>query len=280
MVIDYKTIISSLKQVYSYGYILKKEKMLQEFLKEHRGQNILLVIPEKSPKKQIQEYWSLWCLQHFIKGRLRILFPSEYYGWQAEQSDITVISGWFNRTVMRKIIYGFNTSTYTVLLYDYENRWKNYASNSWKKALDNSDNNCIIEKSLSTEKKPVSTIEYNSGKLSSSEQESTDELGEIELVLRENKYRQYMSGGEHSGQDIVSAIPVNFVGGYFTFYRIGHKVVSATRIILSDAEKIETKVSKGEIVSSINQSAETIKIKASKIDLNGYGIVKKLSRHW
>lgn len=242
VVIDYKTIISSLRQVYSYGYILKKEKMLQEFLKEHRGQNILLVIPEKSPKKQIQEYWSLWCLQHFIKGRLRILFPSEYYGWQAEQSDITVISGWFNRTVMRKIIYGFNTSTYTVLLYDYENRWKKYASNSWKKALDNSDNNCIIEKSLSTEKIPVSTIECNSGKLSSSEQESSDELGEIELVLRENKYRQYMSGGEHSGQDIVSAIPVNFVGGYFTFYRIGHKVVSATRIILSDAEKIETKL--------------------------------------
>lgn len=182
---DGNVTFSSLRQVYSYGYILKKEKMLQEFLKEHRGQNILLVIPEKSPKKQIQEYWSLWCLQHFIKGRLRILFPSEYYGWQAEQSDITVISGWFNRTVMRKIIYGFNTSTYTVLLYDYENRWKNYASNSWKKALDNSDNNCIIEKSLSTEKKPVSTIEYNSGKLSSSEQESSDELGEIRENLEE-----------------------------------------------------------------------------------------------
>ena len=120
---------------------------------------------------------------------------------------------------------------------------KNYASNSWKESnWIIQDNNCIIEKSLSTEKKPVSTIEYNSGKLSSSEQESSDELGEIELVLRENKYRQYMSGGEHSGQDIVSAIPVNFVGGYFTFYRIGHKVVSATRIILSDAEKIENKI--------------------------------------
>lgn len=43
------------------------------------------------------------------------------------------------------------------------------------------------------------------------------------------------------------------------------------------AEKIETKVSKGEIVSSINQSAETIKIKASKIDLNGYVTISSLS---
>ena len=43
------------------------------------------------------------------------------------------------------------------------------------------------------------------------------------------------------------------------------------------AEKIETKVSKGEIVSSINQSAEAIKIESSKIDLTGYVTISSLS---
>lgn len=47
--------------------------------------------------------------------------------------------------------------------------------------------------------------------------------------------------------------------------------------IKQTAEKIETKVSKGEIVSSINQSAEAIKIEASKIDLTGYVTISSLS---
>ena len=239
---DYRTIIASLKKVYSYGYVFKKEEMLQGFLEEHKSENIILIIPERGPKNQIQDYWTSWCLRHHIKGHVRILFPAEYYAWPAGESDITVICGWLKRAVMRKIIYGFNTGTYVVLLYDYENRWKNYDSNRWTKVFDNSDNKSIIEKSFATDKIPVSTVQYDKTDSIVVAQETSDELGEIELILKENKYRQYVNGDGHSGSDIVAAVPVSFVGGYLAFYRIGHKVVSATKIILSDADKIETKL--------------------------------------
>ena len=69
-----------------------------------------------------------------------------------------------------------------------------------------------------------------------------DELGEIELILRENKYRQYVNYGSYSGNDIVAAIPINFVGGFLAFYRTGHKVISVSKIIMSDADSIEMKI--------------------------------------
>lgn len=239
---DYRTIIASLRKVYSYGYVFKKEEMLQEFLEKHKRENIILIIPEREPKNQIQDYWNSWCLRHHIKGYVRIMFPSEYYAWPAGESDITVICGWLKQAVMRKIIYGFITETYVVLLYDYENRWKNYDLNKWSKALDNSDNKSIIEKAFATDKISVSTIQYDKADLIVETQGTPDELGEIELILKENKYRQYINSDGHGGRGIVAAIPVNFVGGYLAFYRIGHKVVSATKIILSDANKIETKL--------------------------------------
>ena len=239
---DYEMIIKALRKVYSYSYKFKKEKMLQDFLLEHKTEKIILIIPERSSKQQIQNFWSLWCLQHRVKGYLRVLFPAEYYTWPTGEADITIICGWLKRAVMRKIIYGFNTSAYVVLLYDYENRWKNHDTSRWTKALDNSGNKSIIENSFVTDKIPVSTIRYEKDSSTQEPEELQDELGEIELILRENKYRQYVNGGTYSGNDVVPAIPINFVGGYLAFYRIGHKMVSVTKIILSDSDKIETKI--------------------------------------
>lgn len=239
---DYQKIIISLSKVYSVGYDFKKEELLQKFLEEHTNENIILVIPEKSSKLEIQNYWTTWCLRHHIKGHIKVLFPAEYYAWPIDESDITVICGWLKRAIMRKIIYGFTTKAYVILLYDYENRWKDHDSRRWEKALDNSGNKNIIEKSFTTDRIRVSTVRYDKTETVQNVQETPDELGEIELILRDNKYRQYVNGARRTGSDIVSAIPLNFVGGYLSFYRIGHKVVSATKIILSDADKIETKI--------------------------------------
>ncbi|MCD8361448.1 MAG: DrmE family protein [Lachnospiraceae bacterium] len=241
-VVDYETTIEALRNVYSYGYEFKKEKMLQDFLLRHRTPKVILIIPERSSKQQTQKYWSSWCLRNGFKGYVQVLFPAEYYAWSAGEADITVICGWLKRAVMRKIIYGYNTSAYVVLLYDYENRWKNHDSSRWTKALDNSGNKRIIEKSFATDKISVSTVRYEKSIPTQEPEKLQDELGEIELILRENKYRQYINSGARSGNDTVSAIPVNFVGGYLAFYRTGHKVVSVTQIILSDADKIETKI--------------------------------------
>lgn len=70
---------------------------------------------------------------------------------------------------------------------------------------------------------------------------TTDEFAEIELTLRENKYRQYVAnGGQKTASETTEALPVNYVGGYLAFYRAGHKVISATDIIINDSNKIDS----------------------------------------
>lgn len=283
--IDYQMVIDYLRHVYSFGYEIKKERMLQEFILEHKDENIFLIIPEKTPKTKVQNYWSFWCMRHFINGHIRVLLPSEYYAWPSGEADITVICGWLKRAIMRKLIYGFNTSKYVVLLYDYEDRWKNHDATRWTKALDNSGNKCIIEKSFATDKISVSTIRYDQKIKEPENPETSDELGEIELILRENKYRQYANGGSHGGNDTVAAIPVNFVGGYLAFYRSGHKVVSATKIILSDADKIEMKLPADLRVGDFVVVRETDKdivreIADIALENSGKGHLRSLASKW
>ncbi len=282
---DYEAVINNLRKIYSHGYSLKKEEMLKKYLQEHNTENICLVIPEREPQTQIQEYWSAWCRQHFIKANVRVLTPTEYYAWPRDFSDVTVICGWLKRIVMRKVIFSFNTSRYVVLLYDYENRWRNHEAHRWTKALDNSGNKNIIEKSFSSDKIAVSTVRYDERIQPDDTLETDDELGEIELILKENKYRQYLNGGSHSSSDTVAAIPINFVGGYLAFYRTGHTVVSATKIILLGAEKIEP------VLASDLKVGDFIVVRESDRDLvreiadvvlenSGKGHLRELASKW
>lgn len=192
-------------------------------------------------KKHVQEYWQMWCRRQRLITQVYVLYPAEYYPTQTAQFSATIVVGWLKRAIMRKILYGFNTQIYTVLLYDYEKRWKNYDTTKWNAVLDGTHNRQTIEKSFTTDKIHVSTSRFTPVQPVPEDTPKTDEFAEIEVVLRENKYRQYVAnGGQKPANETTEAIPVNFVGGYLAFYRTGHKVISATNIIMNDSDKIDS----------------------------------------
>ena len=183
----------------------------------------------------------MWCRRQRLITQVYVLYPAEYYPALTTQFSATVVVGWLKRAIMRKILYGFNTQTYTILLYDYEKRWKNYDTQKWNSALDSLQNRKTIERSFATDKLHVSTSRFVPPEPAPADTPKADEFAEIEVVLRENKYRQYVAnGGQKAANETAEAIPVNYVGGYLAFYRTGHKVISATNIIMNDADKIDT----------------------------------------
>lgn len=238
---DYVTIIDCLKKIFTKGYHLPKHDALADILQKEKYKSLCIVVPERSEKKHVQEYWQMWCRRQRLITQVYVLYPAEYYPVQASQFSATIVVGWLKRAIMRKILYGFNTQIYTVLLYDYEKRWKNYDTTKWNTALDSFQNRQAIEKSFNTEKIHVSTSRFTPVQPVPEDTPKTDEFAEIEVVLRENKYRQYVaSGGQKAANETTEAIPVNYVGGYLAFYRTGHKVISATNIIMNDADKIDS----------------------------------------
>lgn len=236
---DYCVVIDSLKKVFTKDYVLPKHDALGERLRNANYKSICIVVPERSEKKRVQEYWQMWCRRKRLITQVFVLHPAEYYLAHCTQFSATIVVGWLKRAIMRKILYSFNTQSYTVLMYDYEKGWKNYSTAKWITALDSSRNRQVIEKAFATDTFQISTSRFTPKPYVPEDVPQTDEYEEIELILRENKYRQYVaSGGQKNANETTEAIPVNFVGGYLAFYRTGHQLLSATNIIVNDADKI------------------------------------------
>lgn len=240
---DYCTIINCLKKAYTKDFVFPKHEMLAQLLTSNSPRMVALVVPERRDKNRIQLYWQNWCCEKGLATEIHAYYPAEYYMIPCDQYNVTIVVGWLKRAIMRKILYSFNTENYIVLLYDYEKRWRNYTTAKWNMALDSSQNRKTIEKSFATDVLQVSTSRFVQSEPELVEVSQSDEFAEIELVLRENKYRQYVaSGGQRAESETTEAIPVNYVGGYLAFYRTGHKIISASDIIEHDADRIETKL--------------------------------------
>ena len=287
---DYQDAIKALSNIYTVGYCFKKEQMLKEYLKKYCGSidsenesAIILVIPERSNKNTIIKYWQTWCAENSLSINLNVLFPSEYYILTDLDASITIICGWLKRAIMRKIIYSFNTSRYLILMYDYEDRWKKHDSRRWEKALSLSSNKDIVVNALSANDISISTSLFEPSVIDNSPEEP-DELGELELVLRENKFRQYASGGRRIN-DSVQAIPINFVGGLLAFYRTTHRVISATRVIMEESNTIEIKtpdrLAVGDFVVVRESDRDLIREIADKILSNsGKSHLREVAATW
>lgn len=283
---DFSIVIECLKKVFAFGYTLPKNEAMRARLKEAQYQWVALVVPERSNKDRVCQYWNHWCCSCGLPSTIEVFYPAEYYGLSYEKYDVTVVVSWIKRAIMRKVLYSYNTSAYEVLLYDYEKRWKNYDTKKWASALSNTQNRAVIERSLSKDDLQISTSRFVMSEQVPDEVPQTDEFNEIETILKENKYRQYTArGGQKPENETVEAIPVSFVGGYLAFYRVGHKIVSASKIIEHDAENIETKLPKdlrmGEFVVVRETDRDLIRELADLIlERSGKAEARELSSLW
>lgn len=234
---DCSTVISCFRKVFNGNYEFPKQTALCEKLQKENFDRVCIVVPERAEKKSIQEYWKNWCWHERLRTEITVLHPAEYCATPCSEFSATIVIGWLKRAIMRKILFSFNTKHYLVLLYDYEKRWKNHDAARWKKSLSSATNQQIVEKSFTTDKVQVSTSCFVPKETGPSDTPVLDEYAEIETILRDNKFRRYVaSGGNKPVNQTTEAIPVSYVGGYLAFYGTGHKVISATKIIMQDKE--------------------------------------------
>lgn len=240
---DYCNIIRCLRKVYDRNYILQKNIMMEQFLSMHQQGRVALVISERSDKNRVQTYWQKWCRNNAPDVKVRVFHPAEYYLIPCNSFSVTLVVGWLKRAIMRKILFSYNTECYSVLLYEYEKRWKNYSVSKWNSVLDKSQNAVTVRKSFETDNISISMDNFASSVGGEEKPSQHDEFAEIEQTLRENRYRQYtLRGGQKSAGETVEAVPVNYVGGYLAFYRTSHKLISAGSIVENDDDKIESKL--------------------------------------
>lgn len=100
-----------------------------------------------------------------------------------------------------------------------------------------------------------------------------EEVGQINIVA-EQKYKELDDARErisHAGITLDGpAASVQILASQSELDHMGERVTTAEATLTVQAGEISSKVSKNGVISSINQTAEAVKIQASKINLEGY----------
>jgi hypothetical protein len=214
---------------------------------------------------------------------IKVVHPGEYQ-MQAELVDSrTIVSGWLNRSAMDKILNAHITPEVTTLLYECEKRWKNgYIKNKAETSKRiKSFNACVIG---SIADSPFA--EFKSDIFPSSDSDighqEIDEVEEIELTLRQSKYRRFISP---IAENSVEARPVSFVGDLMAFYRAGRTLLTSTKLINEDYKNIEeikpSELDVGDFVIEREAQRDLIRDIADIILKNsGYHSVRTTARKW
>lgn len=232
-------VVENLFKIYSSDFDFPKTNMLFSKITDGNYKKINIIISEKEDKNNVYLYWKNKLNKNGIIVDIEILYPDEFTGNYFIDSDITVITGWFKKQIMQRILYSYNAEKYIILLYEYENKWKNAHSSIWKNSFNKNGNKDIVEKSLGKEIYYIIKNDHIESKQDTIHQDYfTDDLEEIDLILREHKYRKYISSHE---AETTEAIPVGFAGECFAFFTPTRKLITVTDIIVNGARRIAIK---------------------------------------
>lgn len=237
---DLMEVTSRFEQIFKITFANPKVDKIAEILSAKKHSSICIVIPDKLNKACCEEYWRNYCIRKQYPIEVKVLYPQEYVNVDTVQFDLTIVVGWLNSKNMRSIIYSFGTVDYIVLIYACEEKWRKAHTRIWSKALSRSSNQRIVKNSFSKKARSIISDDRFITKEVERCEETFDELRDIENLIQLNTYRQY--GVSANGQNqIVDAYPVNFVGGYLSFYREGHKVITVTDIIEDGKDDVALK---------------------------------------
>ena len=239
---DFQKVIAVLKSFFHSNYRNKKCEYIQQFLATMDNKRIGIIVPENFDKTLIKKYWSDWNEMEFKPIDILCFSPQEY----KECSyflDAVIVSGWLGEKAMRNILYSYVAVHLYVLMYPYECKWQGAHIRVWKKTFDGDSN--LRTSTLFTQSNREIDVSRFLLRPEETSNVSTpfDELSDIEALVLRSKYKRYgASSSSANSKSLVSALPISFVGGYLAFYREGHKVITATDIIVNNANQIQMKL--------------------------------------
>ena len=232
--------IANFEKVFVFSFDNPKVSKIAEIISSKKYSSVCIVISDKLDKMRCEEYWRNFAVRKHSPTIVKVLYPQEYASSDTVRYDATIIVGWLNNKNMRNVIYCYGTQEYIVLTYECEEKWRKAHTRTWSRSLSNSSNNRIVKNSFSRKARSEISDHRFTETTDVTHEETFDELTDIENLIQANRCRQYGISAGGQGQ-IVDAYPVSFVGGYLSFYRGGHKVITVTDIITNESESISLK---------------------------------------
>jgi len=235
MFLDFMIIANNIRELCKNDIVLPKVEEFKTLLSNSDKKRMLIVIPQKKSKNIIEQY--LANVSGIDGVEYLVLYPNEYLLHTEATDSLTVISGWLGKSIMGRMLTSYITADIKVLLYDCEKRWKNgYVRSNIEYERNTVKNNANVLSYINMKIKTPIIYESKAQQPIVSEPDSFSDLDDIEISLRQSRYKGYIAS---LLEDSVEAVPVSFVGDIMAFYRTSRKLLSVTAIINEDGDSPE-----------------------------------------
>lgn len=237
---DFNKVIINVEEVIRERNSYPKTEAIYQFLIDRHIDSFYLICANNDSIQEVKEYWIERLAKSGYRPNIMVMYAKDFLKLDKLNSSIAIISGWLNASLLRKIIYGYFVEEIHIYTYECEERWRRAHTKSWKIGLNNQNNRIIADKSFANQSIRVHE-DAKIFKITDVEQSVLCEKDDFDLIIQENRYRQYMSRSGQAQENIVDAKPTGFVGGEFALYTRGHKILVASKIIAQTDNKIEKK---------------------------------------
>ena len=237
---DFKVVIFNFEKIIQRMKFYPKTEAICQFLLDRRMDSFYLICSNNESIQAVKEYWIMRLARSGYRPNIMVMHAKDFLRLDQYDSDVAIISGWLSASVLRKIIYGYLVEEIHIYTYECEEQWKRAHIKSWEIGLNNENNKIIAKKSFRNQSVRVQE-KAKISKMTKLDQDILSEKDDLDLIMQENRYRQFISGSGQVQESIVNARPVGFVGGEFALYTKGHKILVASKIILQADNKIEKK---------------------------------------
>jgi hypothetical protein len=229
-------------------YEYEKAKKTEQIICDGVFDNIVIIISDNDDKSVYINYWDNYITDNNLDKSIRIMYVQEYCnGIESIDAEI-IVCGWLGKNKMRNIIYNNNAPLMHILLYKIEQNWKKRHVSEWEKIIRN-ERRYVFDKNIVFSDLSADELSENN------EEESSQDIDNIENAIQEYKFSKYYTKNNQDTKNIsVEVIPIMFVSGYFSFYKISSKVITVTEIIndisgnSKQNEKLSTDIETGDFV--------------------------------
>ena len=237
---DFSKVLYNFEKIICDNNLYPKTEGIFDLLINERFSSFYLICSNNDSLQEVKQYWIERLSKNGYRPNIIVLYPKDFIKIDNASANVAIVSGWLSASMIRKIIYGYFVDEIHVYTYECEEGWKRAHTKLWRNSLNNINNKVIAEQSFSNQSIRVHG-DTKSNQFTVSEHRLLFEQDDLDLIMQENKYRQYVSTNGYSQENVVNAKPAGFVGGEFALYTSGHKILVASKIIAQISDKIEKK---------------------------------------
>lgn len=233
---DFYEVMRLLLKIISNDFFNQKIQKIQECIKNNSQSEIYLVLDKKIEVQNAQNYWNSWCKENNLLNNIHVISYSEYVSTEINEG-LTILAFLGKESVMRKILYSFNTKKYTVVLYDFEKKWNDTRVKRWNHIfkehnIHQEPSQSILSTSSQTEHKHFKQTD------NIEKEDCSDEYDSLESNLFHSIYSKYDS--PKNKEETIDVIPVSFAGGGLSLFPLRHKILLVTNLILESSNSNAT----------------------------------------